>query len=126
MRITRLFTEESLSPYTAFEFRKTSSEIKNPDGSTVFSLDEMEVPSDWTQVACDVLAQKYFRKAGVPKRLKAVNEPDVPGWLWRRIPDEDALSNLEDTEKFGGETSAKEVFDRLSGTWTASLCQYPV
>ena len=70
MRITRLFTEGSLSPYAAFEFRDTSSEIKNPDGSTVFKLDKMEVPSDWSQVACDVLAQKYFRKAGVPAKLK--------------------------------------------------------
>ena len=118
MRINRFFTKEGDSPYEGVDFRKTSSEIRNPDGSIVFQHHDIEVPSSWSQVACDVLAQKYFRKAGVPKRLKAVNEPDVPGWLWRRIPDEDALSNLEDTEKFGGETSAKEVFDRLSGTWT--------
>jgi ribonucleoside-diphosphate reductase alpha chain len=117
MRITRLFTEESLSPYAAFEFRRTSSEIKNPDGSTVFKQEEMEIPSDWSQVACDVLAQKYFRKAGVPVRLKKVEENDVPSWLWRAVADEEALAELPEDQRYGGETSAKQVFDRLAGTW---------
>jgi len=117
MRITRLFTEESLSPYAAFEFRKTSSEIKNPDGSTVFSLDEMEVPGDWTQVACDILAQKYFRKAGVPAKLKKVEENDVPSWLWRSVEDTAALAGLPEDSRYGGERSAKQVFDRMAGTW---------
>ena len=117
MRITRLFTEESLSPYTAFEFRDTSSEIKNPDGSTVFKLDEMEVPSDWSQVACDVLAQKYFRKAGVPAKLKKIEENEVPSWLWRSAADLDALGKLPEDQRYIGEVSAKQVFDRLAGTW---------
>ena len=117
MRIARLFTEESFSPYTLFEFRKTASEIKNPDGSIVFSLDEMEVPIDWSQVACDVLAQKYFRKAGVPTRLKKVEENDVPSWLWRSVEDTAALNELPEAERYGGEYSAKQVFDRLAGTW---------
>ncbi|MEK9754066.1 MAG: vitamin B12-dependent ribonucleotide reductase, partial [Rhodospirillaceae bacterium] len=117
MRITRLFTEESLSPYAAFEFRRTSSEIKNPDGSTVFKQEEMEIPSDWSQVACDVLAQKYFRKAGVPTRLNKVEENDVPSWLWRAVADEEALAELLEDQRYGGETSAKQVFDRLAGTW---------
>ncbi len=117
MRITRQFTEDTLSPYAAFDFRRTSSEIKNPDGSTVFKLDEMEVPSDWSQVACDVLAQKYFRKAGVPAKLRKVEENDVPSWLWRSEPDEEALEELPKDQRFGGETSAKQVFDRLAGTW---------
>jgi ribonucleoside-diphosphate reductase alpha chain len=117
MRITRLFTEETLSPYAAFEFRTTTSEIKNPDGSTVFKLDEMEVPGEWSQVASDVLAQKYFRKAGVPARLKKFEENDVPSWLWRSVPDEDALAELPDDQRYTGESSAKQVFDRLAGTW---------
>jgi len=118
MRITRQFTKIDESAYAAFEFRNTSSEIRNPDGSIVFRLEDMEVPAAWTQVACDVLAQKYFRKAGVPARLKKMEENDVPSWLWRSVPDEDALAELPDDERVTGETRAKQVFDRLAGTWT--------
>ena len=67
-------------------FRETSSEIRNPDGSLVFKHDAIEVPASWSQVACDVLAQKYFRKAGIPARLKRVEENDLPSWLWRSVP----------------------------------------
>jgi ribonucleoside-diphosphate reductase alpha chain len=118
MRITRHFTKQTKSAYAAIKFRTTSSEIRNPDGSVVFKLEEMEVPTAWSQVACDVLAQKYFRKAGVPARLKKIEENDVPSWLWRSEPDDDALSDLPEDDQFGGETSAKQVFDRLAGTWT--------
>jgi len=55
----------------------------------VFQLADMEVPAEWSQVACDILAQKYFRKAGIPARLKPVEETDVPAWLWRRAADGD-------------------------------------
>ena len=58
------------SPDAPIAFRTPTSEIRNPDGSVVFRLDDIEVPEAWSQVACDVLAQKYFRKAGVPARLK--------------------------------------------------------
>jgi len=118
MRITRFFTKEGESAYDSIEFRTTSSEIRNPDGSVVFHLDDMEVPRAWSQVASDVLAQKYFRKAGIPARLKAFEENDIPSWLWRRVPDEDALAELSDDERTEGETTAKQVFDRLAGTWT--------
>ena len=118
MRITRFFTKKDKSSYESFEFRKTASEIRNPDGSVVFSLKDMEVPTAWSQVACDVLAQKYFRKAGVPARLKKVEENSIPSWLWRSVPDEDALSELPEDDRYIGETSAKQVFDRLAGTWT--------
>jgi len=118
MRITRVYTTENESPYETTEFRTTSSEIKNPDGSVVFALDGMEVPSKWSQVASDVLAQKYFRKAGVPARLKRVEENDVPSWLWRHVADDAALAELPESERYAGETSAKQVFHRLAGTWT--------
>ncbi len=118
MRISRHYTTEGQSPYDALEFRTTSSEIRNPDGSVVFHLDEMEVPAQYTQVASDVLAQKYFRKAGVPAALKGYEESAVPSWLWRQVPDEDALAELPEDEQYGGEVSAKQVFDRLAGTWT--------
>ena len=86
MRITRLFTEAGRSPYDGMEFRKATSEIRNPDGSIVFESRDFEAPAAWSQVACDILAQKYFRKAGVPAEddLEAVPEGGVPGWLWRR------------------------------------------
>ena len=81
MRIERRFTKEGQSPYSTIAFRHVTSEIKNPDGSVVFRLDGIEVPEAWSQVAADVLAQKYFRKAGVPARLKKVEENSVPSWL---------------------------------------------
>ena len=57
----------------------------------VFSLDKLEVPAGWSQVAADVLAQKYFRKAGVPARLKRVEENGAPSFLWRSVADTEAL-----------------------------------
>ena len=118
MKIQRYFTEKDRSPYEGIGFRKTTSEIKNPDGSVVFKRDDIEVPADWSQVACDVLAQKYFRKAGVPARLRAVEENSVPSWLWRHVPDEKALAELPEENRMVGESSAKQVFNRLAGTWT--------
>ena len=99
-------------------FRLTTSEISNPDGSVVFRLDNVEVPDFWSQVASDVLAQKYFRKAGVPARLKKFEENSVPSFLWRSVADETALAELPEAERNVGEHSAKQVFDRLAGTWT--------
>ena len=118
MRVQRHFTKSGESAYSALEFRNASSEIRNPDGSVVFSATDIEVPAEWSQVACDVLAQKYFRKAGVPARLKRVAEKGVPEWLQRHEPDTAALDSLPETERFGGENSARQVFDRLAGTWT--------
>jgi hypothetical protein len=74
MRIRRHFTVEGHTPYEGIAFKSTTSEIRNPDGSIVFAQDDIEVPESWSQVASDVLAQKYFRKAGVPKSLKPVPE----------------------------------------------------
>src|SRR5215510_14525633 len=116
MRIERRFTEAGRSPYADIEFRTTTSEIRNPDGSVVFQLRNIDVPADWSQVACDVLAQKYFRKAGVPARLKTVEENTVPSFLWRHVPDETALAALEPEQRMVGETAATQVFDRLAGT----------
>jgi ribonucleoside-diphosphate reductase alpha chain len=118
MRIPRRYTKEGQSPYSAIDFRKATSEIRNPDGSVVFKLDNIDVPEHFSQVATDVLAQKYFRKAGVPKVLKRVEEETVPSFLWRSTADDKALANLPEKERFGGETQATQVFDRLAGTWT--------
>jgi ribonucleoside-diphosphate reductase alpha chain len=118
MRIERRFTKAGQSAYAEIEFRKALSEIKNPDGSVVFRLDDIDVPAQFSQVATDVLAQKYFRKAGVPARLRKVEENDVPSFLWRSVPDEAALAKLPEAERYGSETDARQVFDRLAGTWT--------
>ena len=118
MKITRRFTEAGQSPYAKIAFRRATSEIKNPDGSVVFRLEGFEVPEHWSQVAADILAQKYFRKAGVPKALRKIEETQVPSWLWRSVADEKALKGLPEKERIAGESDARQVFDRLAGTWT--------
>jgi len=109
MKIERKFTTQGQDAYADLDFVSTVSEIRNPDGSIVFHLDDVEVPKSWSQVASDVIAQKYFRKAGVPAQSKRVKEKGVPEFLWRSVP-------VEGTE-MGGETSSKQVFDRLAGAW---------
>ena len=109
MKIERIFTKAGKDAYADIEFRTTTSEIRNPDGTIVFKLDDCEVPSKWSQVASDVIAQKYFRKAGVPSAMTKVREKDVPEFLWRSVP--------ADGAEMSGETSAKQVFDRLAGAW---------
>jgi ribonucleoside-diphosphate reductase alpha chain len=118
MKITRRYTEAGKSPYETIPFRSALSEIKNPDGSVVFKLDGFMVPQHWSQVAADILAQKYFRKAGVPKRLRKIEETQVPSWLWRSAADSKALADLTEKERMGSEIDARQVFDRLAGTWT--------
>ena len=110
MKIKRQFTTAGKCAYQDINFTSTSSEIKNPDGSIVFQLDNVEVPTNWSQVASDVIAQKYFRKAGVPTKTEKVKEKNVPEFLWRSVPASDA--------SFTGETSSKQVFDRLAGAWS--------
>lgn len=107
MKILRHYTTDNA--YDAITFKKTQSEIRNPDGTIVFRQENIDVPEQWSQIACDVLAQKYFRKKGVPLETELVFEEGVPEWLQRRVPKQGT--------KFGGETSAKQVFDRLVGCW---------
>ncbi len=118
MKIERKFTAAETGAYGTIPFNLTTSEIRNPDGKVVFRNEAVEVPEGWSQVAADVLAQKYFRKAGVPARSRRVKEAGVPKFLWRSVPDEVALDALPKEERFVGETSAKQVFDRLAGAWT--------
>ncbi|HUZ91830.1 MAG TPA: vitamin B12-dependent ribonucleotide reductase [Methylocella sp.] len=118
MRIERRYTKPENSPYAEIAFRTVKSEIRNPDGSIVFALDDIDVPAAWSQVAADVLAQKYFRKAGLPARLKRIPEDNVPAFLWRSCADEEALAALPKAERTTGEISARQVFDRLAGAWT--------
>ncbi len=101
MKIERRFTKAGENAYAGLEFIKRTSEIKNPDGSTVFKLEGIDVPEHWSQVATDIIAQKYFRKAGVP-------QSDADG---NPITDADGKTVL------GGETDSRQVFLRLAGCW---------
>ncbi|HLQ38948.1 MAG TPA: vitamin B12-dependent ribonucleotide reductase, partial [Planctomycetota bacterium] len=101
MKIQRRFTVMGRSPYEGVPFQKRHSEIRNPNGSLVFEARDIDVPSHWSQVAIDILAQKYFRKAGVPQR-DADGKPVV----------DDAGNPV-----VGGERDARQVFGRLAGCW---------
>ncbi len=102
MKISRKFTQGCVNPYDTVEFGVRSSEIRNPDGTTVFSMEDVRVPKAWSQVAVDVLVQKYFRKAGVPQTGA----------------DGELLLDREGRQVTGPEKDAQQVFDRLAKCWT--------
>lgn len=101
LRIPRLFTHEGQDIYSTTEWDKRASVIRNPDGSMVFELHGVEVPKAWTQVATDILAQKYFRKTGVPQSDDAGN----------------ALLDKDGNPVLGSEKSLKQMINRLVGCW---------
>lgn len=111
MQIARRFTVAGQDPFSSFRFVSRGSRIVNPDGSVVFEMKEVQVPDSWSQVAVDILAQKYFRKAGVPQRSVHVAEDEVPAWLQRSRP-------ADDNPGFTQETDSRQVFRRLAGCWT--------
>ncbi|GMV66000.1 MAG: hypothetical protein AMXMBFR75_17970 [Candidatus Hinthialibacteria bacterium] len=118
MKIERRFTQAGTNPYETLEFGPRTSRITNTDGTVVFEAPDIQVPKKWSQVATDILAQKYCRKAGVPTRLRHIQETGVPQWLQRRVADEEALEKLPPEERYGGERDGRDVFDRLAGCWT--------
>ena len=85
LQFRRRYTSEGINVYDMFEYDYRTSVIRNPTGEVVFEMSNVEVPKQWSQIATDILAQKYFRKAGVP-------QPDG---------------------SLGRETSAKQVAHRL-------------
>jgi ribonucleoside-diphosphate reductase alpha chain len=109
MRIDRRFTQAGRDPYTGIAFAPRTSKIVNPNGSTVFEMTDIMVPENWSQVAVDILAQKYFRKAGVAAKTVKVAEPAVPEWLQR--------STSADGAPVVGESDSRHVFNRLAGCW---------
>jgi ribonucleoside-diphosphate reductase alpha chain len=110
MKINRHYTDENTGPYGDISFQQIHSEIRNPDGTAIFEAENIEAPKEWSQVAIDVLAQKYLRKAGVPSETSPVDEEGIPDWLRRHEATKAA--------DFGAETSVRQVFDRMAGTWT--------
>jgi len=111
MQIPRHFTIRGEDPFAAFKLAPRTSRIVNPDGSLVFEMKDIQVPEGWSQVAVDILAQKYFRKAGLPLHSQRVAEEGVPGWLQRSQP-------VEGDPRTGHETDSRQVFRRLAGCWT--------
>jgi ribonucleoside-diphosphate reductase alpha chain len=111
MHIPRRYTVEGRDPFAAFQFVPRTSRIANPDGKVVFEMKDLLAPEGWSQVAVDVLAQKYFRRAGVPAKSERVAEPGVPAWLRRSRP-------ADGDPRAGQETDARQVFGRLAGCWT--------
>ena len=101
LHFARLFTKDGVSPYDMFTYELRSSVIREPSGQVVFEMKEVEVPNTWSQVATDILAQKYFRKAGVPQ-YNADGTPQVA---------------VDGTPVLGPEHSMKQVAHRLAGTW---------
>ncbi len=118
MRIHRTFTEDKGDPFIGIHFLERTSKITNVDGSVVSEINQVVVPDKWSQVAVDIMAQKYFRKAGVPTRLKKKTEPGVPEWLCPSEPDWESLKTLPESERFSYETDSRQVFNRLAGCWT--------
>jgi ribonucleoside-diphosphate reductase alpha chain len=117
MHIPRYYVR-SADPYSTLSFVPRTSKISNTDGTVVFKAENVMVPDSWSQVALDILAQKYFRRAGVAAALKRIPEDGVPEWLWRSEPDEEALSKLPEDQRFIGESDSRQVFHRLAGCWT--------
>ncbi|MEM9897784.1 MAG: vitamin B12-dependent ribonucleotide reductase [Pseudomonadota bacterium] len=117
MKFKRYFTLGDTDGYSDIVLVKRESEIRDAAGNILHEARSVEAPIEWSQTAVDILVQKYFRKAGVPAKTKTVVEPGVPDFLRRSVPDEKALAKLPEEERYGPETSAKQVFDRLVGTW---------
>jgi len=118
MQIQRRYTQPGQDPFNSIVFTTRTSRIANPDGTVVFEAPDIQVPASWSQVAVDVLAQKYFRKAGVPVALRSVSEDGVPAWLRRSEADTKKLVKLPVDERYVGESDARQVFRRLAGCWT--------
>ncbi|MCX6163358.1 MAG: vitamin B12-dependent ribonucleotide reductase, partial [Ignavibacteriae bacterium] len=118
MKVDKVFTQDLQESLNKIEYEKRTSVIKNPDGSTVFEMNEVIVPKHWSQVATDIIAQKYFRKAGVPKFLKKIREEGVPEWLCKSAFDTSKAENPADEKNFSYENDSRQVFHRLAGCWT--------
>lgn len=119
MKFSRLFTgSEAKTPYDSIKFETRLSEIKNPDGSKIFEMEDVVVPISWSQVATDIIAQKYFRKAGIPVKLKKIKEEGVPAWLQRSEENKKELNKLKEEDRYTHEIDSRQVFHRLAGCWT--------
>ncbi|MCG3204207.1 MAG: hypothetical protein KCHDKBKB_00917 [Elusimicrobia bacterium] len=118
LTITPRFCLAGKDPYKTIEWDFRTSSISNPDGSVVFKMENIRIPKSWSQVATDIIAQKYFRRAGVPAVLKKIHESGIPEWLQRSTADLVELAKLPENQRYVGEADAAQVFHRLAGCWT--------
>ncbi len=116
--IERRFTSVGQDPFDTFDWIEMDVEIRNPDGSMADSIEGVKLPSGFSGIPGKVCAQKYLRKAGVPKHLRNVPEEGVPVWLQRSEPDHERLQTMDAADRMGGETDGRQLFRRLAGTWT--------
>ncbi len=117
MKVSRCFTKVIKNSITKIEFEQRTSIIRNPDGTVIFEMKDVMVPAFWSQVATDIVAQKYFRKAGIPVKTKKIAEQGVPEWLQRSEPDEAALNELREEQRYTHESDVRQLVHRLVGTW---------
>lgn len=110
MKVKRYYSSGRAPVLSELTFRTIDICLRNLDGTVVFQQENVEVPSHWSPIACDVLVQKYFRHGGVPDVRVRVTEEKVPEWLRPSVAVEGA--------RIGAEISAKQVFHRLAGCWT--------
>lgn len=101
LKIKRMFTKKGVDRYEGIEFEKRTSRITNPDGSVVFEMKDIEIPASWSQIATDIIAQKYFRKKGVPQLNKKG----------------EVRTDKNGNPILGAETSAKQTVNRMAGAW---------
>ncbi|SUZ82355.1 uncharacterized protein METZ01_LOCUS35209 [marine metagenome] len=116
--IERRFTSVGEDPFDLFQWIEMDVEIRNPDGSMADSIEGVKLPSGFSGVPGKVCAQKYLRKAGVPRLLRKVPEDGVPVWLQRSEPDHERLQTIDAAQRMGGENDGRDLFRRLAGTWT--------
>ena len=116
--IERRFTSVGEDPFDSFQWIEMDVEIRNPDGSMADSIEGVKLPSGFSGVPGKVCAQKYLRKAGVPRLLRKVPEDGVPVWLQRSEPDHERLQTTDAAQRMGGENDGRQLFRRLAGTWT--------
>jgi len=119
LKIKRVFTSKLDNRLEKIKYEVRTSKITDEKGKAVFEKNDVEVPTSWSQVATDVLAQKYFRKKGVPK---AVIEEQSKFKTSKEYYDfrsyEEKQPDLENRGELGGENSIKQVAHRMAGTWT--------
>lgn len=117
MKFARRFTVAGESPYKKVVFHRVRASLRDANGEVVFEQEDVEVPASWSSTATDILAQKYFRRRGVPKYLRRVCEEGIPSFISRSVADTSRLGSIAEGSRYVGESSAKQVFDRLAGSW---------
>ncbi|PZP86412.1 MAG: vitamin B12-dependent ribonucleotide reductase [Azospirillum brasilense] len=118
MRIPRQITHDETSAYAGLRWKTVDVEVCHADANQRVCLTDIEVPASWSHQAAQTFVRYYVRRAGVPTNLLPVPEEGVPSFLWRSVPDTAALAALKPEQRYGHETSAKQVFHRMAGMWT--------